>query len=108
MQVAGLLQNFSKLEHCCRKCLCSQTDMKNAENYLDIHAKNHIARTNDMLSENYAERVALKVSHVNGVAHKSLFSEFPYFDIPTMLPQGPSIDIFFFFPKYLNFFQRIT
>ena len=92
-QVAGILQNFSiKLEHCCRKCLVSQTDMKNAEDYLDIHAMYHESRTNQMLRENFDEKEAIKRSHVNGVGHRSLFFEFPYFNIPVQLPQCSSHD----------------
>ena len=65
------------------------SDLINAESYLDIHAKTHQPRTNDNLSESYEERIAKGVTHVNGVAGRSLFYEFPFFNVPQMLPQVP-------------------
>ena len=93
-EVAGILQNFSKMEHSCRKCLFSRHDLENnIKNYEDMHAKYHVSRTNDMLNENYNEKTELGVTHVNGVAERSLYYDFPFFDIPAQLPQCASHDL---------------
>ena len=84
--------NFSMLEHCCRKCLCSRQSMLKADSYLQIHAKNCEPRSNAMLRQDFDHSQEIGVTHVNGVGHRSLFFEFPYFDIPTMLPQCASHD----------------
>ena len=40
-----------------------------------------------MLDENYEEMVEMGVTHIYGVANRSLYYQFPFFDIPKQLPQ---------------------
>ena len=86
-EVCGIVQNFATTQHSCRKCLCSRDDLKNCTEYSDIHSRNHEPRTNQMLSDNYEESLELEVTHVNGVTSRSLYHEFPFFNIPKQLPQ---------------------
>jgi hypothetical protein len=48
-------KNFSQMEHSCRKCLCSKTDLINAESYSDIHADTHENRTDQNFQNDYLE-----------------------------------------------------
>ena len=66
VQIAGIKQNFSTMEHSCRKCYCSRTDLRNADTYAQIHAENHIPRTDTELQNDYLESKELGVQHVNG------------------------------------------
>jgi len=94
VEICGLLKNFSTMEHSCRKCFCSKTNMKMAEKYFEVHAKNHDKRTDDSLYNDFLESQEKEVTHINGVGHKSLYHEFPYFDSSKMLPQCSSHDLF--------------
>ena len=80
-EVAGILLNFSKLEHSCRQCLFSNKDLIQANTYDDIHANNYEARTNESLREDFYEAKEMGVTHRNGVGRSSLYADFPYFDI---------------------------
>ena len=75
------------MEHSCRKCLFSRTDLDNAETYSDIHADSHEARSDKMMYENYVESQEVGVTHVNGVKSKSIYHQFPFFDSSRQLPQ---------------------
>ena len=55
VNIAGMLQNFSTLEHSCRKCLASLTDLRNAESFSDIHPSKFMCRSDEMMQENYLE-----------------------------------------------------
>ena len=71
--------------------------MCEADTYDQLHAKNHVERTNEMLKQDYAVAQTLEgkkgeKKHVRGVAHASLFQDFPFFDIPKQLPQCVSHD----------------
>jgi hypothetical protein len=87
-----LLLNFSTMQHSCRKCLCSRSVLCRADTYKEIAAKNHVPRSNEMLKENYYEAQTIGRTHVNSVGHLSLFTDFPFFDIPKQLPQCSSHD----------------
>jgi hypothetical protein len=81
----------------CRKCLCSRKNLCEADTYAQLHAKNQVERTNEMLKQDCAEAKTLEgkkgeKKHVRGVAHASLFQDFPFFDIPKQLPQCVSHD----------------
>ena len=93
VEICGLLKNFGSMEHCCRKCKCSKTDMKRADHYFQIHAKNHEERTDKSLYEDFLESQEKEVKHINGVGNKSLYHEFPFFDSSKMLPQCSSHDL---------------
>ena len=80
------------MQHSCRKCLVSRNDLESAEQYDDIHAKNHEARNNASFEEDFEESKLLGVTHVNGVGRESVFKDFPYFDVAKMLPQGSFIN----------------
>ena len=86
-EVAGLLLNFSKLEHCCRQCEFSTKDLIKANTYEDIHGNKYDERTNESLKDSLALKEELNVTHVNGVGRKSLYTDFPYFNIGKQLPQ---------------------
>ena len=58
-EVIGIKKNFSKLEHSCRKCLLSRTQLETAHEYDDIHAKFQVKRTDLMLKQNYEESQTL-------------------------------------------------
>ena len=88
--MCGIKQNFSKLMHSCRKCMCSRLHLMNAECYSDIHAKNHRHRTPEMLERNYQQKVVEGREHVNGVYARDLFRDIPYFDSTLQLPQCSS------------------
>ena len=65
--IAGLLENFSKLEHSCRKCMISRKeDMLSPRSYDEIHAREFPCRTNESIKEDFAEKELLRVTHVNG------------------------------------------
>ena len=57
--LAGIIKNFSKAQHSCRKCLCSRRHLETANNYDQIHSESHISRTDQMLEENFIESQAL-------------------------------------------------
>ena len=93
VEICGLLKNFGAMEHSCRKCYCSKTIMKKAENYFEIHANNHEKRTDASLYEDFLESQEKERNHINGVGHKRLYHQFPYFDSSKMLPQCSSHDL---------------
>ena len=80
------------MQHSCRKCMVSRIALEKAERYDDIHARNHIARSNESFREDFEESQLLGVTHVNGVGRESVFKDFPYFDIAKVLPQGSFIN----------------
>ena len=90
--VCGLRQNFSSMPHPCRKCMCSLRHLKLADNYEEIHSKNHIHRTDEMMFENFQESQEKNVIHINGVGGLSLYYQFPYFNSSKQLPQCSSHD----------------
>jgi len=90
--VCGHKQNFYTMPHPCRKCMCSISNLKLADKFEEIHSKNHIHRTDEMLYMDFLESQEKKVIHVNGVGGLSLFYEFPYFSSPLQLPQCSSHD----------------
>ena len=92
MDICGMCKNFSSMEHSCRKCLCSLSDLRNVEQYSDIHADNHLHRNDQMMQQNYLEKVDRHVLHINGIKNQSLYFEFPFFESSTMLPQCSSHD----------------
>ena len=86
-KVGGLLQNFSKTEYSCRKCMCGRRNLCTAETYEDIHSKNFEPRTNQTLFENWQEKEQIRSTHVNSVKNLSMYHQFPFFNIPEQLPQ---------------------
>ena len=72
--------------------MCSRTHLVTAETYQDIHANSHIARSNETLKSDFAEKERRKVTHVNAVERQSIFEDFPFFQIPLQLPQCSSHD----------------
>ena len=91
-QIAGMRKNFSTMEHSCRKCMCSRTDLKNALQYSDIHSSLFEERTDESLQANYLEAAQLKRNNINGVYTQALYFQFPYFISSKMLPQCSSHD----------------
>jgi hypothetical protein len=92
-QICGLLPNFSKMEHCCRKCMASRTILCTAKNYEEIHCKSHYARTNQSIISDFEEAESRQVKHINGIKKKALYFDFPFFDSAKMLPQCSSHDL---------------
>ena len=90
-QIAGIKLNISKMQHSCRKCLVSRSDLCSA--YADIHSKNHQSRTDEMPIENYQEKEEINRTHVNGVHDLSLYHDFPFFNVCKQLPQYSSHDL---------------
>ena len=87
-ECAGLLLNFSKMQHSCRKCYCSRDNLLTATEYSDIHAKFHQERTKQEIHSDYLESLGPpRLKHINGVGNISLYHEFPFFDVATQLPQ---------------------
>ena len=85
--VCGIVQNFSKTNHSCRKCLVSRDALESADCYNTIHSKFQIQRTDESLLEAYEEAKLLNVTHVFGVKELSIFKDFPYFNSCKQLPQ---------------------
>ena len=93
VSVCGIRKNFSTMQHACRKCFCSKSDLCNADMYVDIHADNFWPRTDELFQQHFKESLGPpRVTHVFGVGEQSLYHQFPYFDTSTMLPQCSSHD----------------
>ena len=92
VEVCGICQNFSTLQHACRKCLCSLNDLRSADTYSDIHSNKFLPRNDQMLQENFLESQQTGRLHINGVRNQSLFFEFPFFNSSKQLPQCSSHD----------------
>ena len=84
--ICGLTKKFSTVEHSCRKCFCSRTDLKRANTYSDIHSVNHEERTDASLQRDFLESQEKKVKHINGVCKESLFKDLPFFNFKNAAP----------------------
>ena len=55
VSVCGIRKNFSTMQHACRKCFCSKSDLCNADTYVDIHADNFWPRTDELFQQHFKE-----------------------------------------------------